>query len=105
MAPSKGLPIVMVTAMTRAETRSDASGSDLPELPPVLVAERPRIFAGHGDSRPCSYCSLPIAAKDVQYEVENHPPRQFEPTGLRFHIRCFDAWIAAGQPQFVRRSG
>jgi hypothetical protein len=75
--------------------------SDLPAPRFSLDALRGAIlggmWGGTGCGEPCDYCRLPIEAPDVEYEVAARVDA--EQVSLRFHMRCFDAWVAARKPE------
>ncbi len=53
----------------------------------VLPCGPATLWAGHGDGQACILCGMPIAGRQVIYEVEfrGHPT-------LCFHIACHAAW-------------
>jgi hypothetical protein len=47
----------------------------------------PPVIAGYGDDLPCDVCGEPIAAHEVQYDIEDSGPDH-----LHVHLNCHRAW-------------
>jgi hypothetical protein len=50
-----------------------------------------KLWAGYGTGNRCDYCSRPITAADVEFEVE------LASGVFRFHRACQSLWESAGQ--------
>lgn len=57
------------------------------ELP---LSRRSRVYGGGGSGQPCALCRRPIAADEVEYEVEIPDAGVTSP--LAFHIECCAVW-------------
>lgn len=55
------------------------------------LANRPKIFGGHGDNQLCDCCGAPIDRSDVLYETELE--QGSERIVLSMHRWCFDIWM------------
>jgi hypothetical protein len=64
----------------RAAVRAKLASHELPSAKPE------RVWAGTGTGQLCAACGAPIAATDVEYEVE------FRARSLWFHHGCLITW-------------
>lgn len=57
---------------------------------PSTDANKVRTWAGNGSGASCTLCKLPIAAHEIEYEVELTTPAKTKT--LRFHVPCYHTW-------------
>jgi len=62
----------------------ETGDSQRPSLP---RQERARTWAGHGSGASCDLCKHPIAAHEIEYEVE------LAEQVLCFHLTCHRNWL------------
>jgi hypothetical protein len=54
-----------------------------------------RVFGGRGEGRPCSCCDEPIAAADVQYDLDQRDLLEGgveQVRNLVMHLHCYRLW-------------
>ena len=60
------------------------------------IQENARTWAGKGSGAPCDLCEHPIAAREIEYEVELATPNGVRT--LRFHLTCHQKWAKTRPP-------
>jgi hypothetical protein len=49
------------------------------------------VFGGRGEGKPCGCCDRPIAASDVQYDLD-HQARN-----ILMHLPCYRLWVEVSE--------
>ena len=79
----------MPTTELEARLRPIARDRIVRQVLPRAVPNQ--IWGGRGSGKHCSLCDLPIAADQVEYEIE-HPDAERGRRSWRFHIVCQSIW-------------
>lgn len=60
-----------------------------------------RVFGGRGEGKPCGCCDGPIAASDVQYDLDHrytsNTGGEPEVRSIPMHLHCYRVWVEVSE--------